>query len=263
MLRYGFPPYLECSSKGERRFSAFSARLRSHSNQSIEALYQGFKIFPGGISGLSTVEAKGRLAINQKESAAFYRQLWIQYIEENPELYPVLLNTPGVSDVFGQPGHVCQATELWRIRVARMAQSVKENAGGSVRIGNKRAGNVVPGEIDVSIDVDRSNKILGNPFVLKNKADPKERAHVIDQFTQYTQADMLAAGAISVEVQKIAALLLEGKHVQLNCWCSPLPCHASIIASQALEIVYRKLTANYEADFTQASDKTRGQPSLF
>lgn len=32
------------------------------------------------------------------------------------ELLRVIRAYPGLSDIFGQPGHVCQATELWRIR---------------------------------------------------------------------------------------------------------------------------------------------------
>ena len=35
---------------------------------------------------------------------------------QHAELFDVLINATGLSDVFGQPGHVCQATELWRIR---------------------------------------------------------------------------------------------------------------------------------------------------
>jgi hypothetical protein len=46
----------------------------------------------------------------------FYAQLWDEYIEENPELLSVIREASGLSDIFGQPGHMCQATELWRIR---------------------------------------------------------------------------------------------------------------------------------------------------
>jgi len=38
------------------------------------------------------------------------------YISEYPELIQVLRDATGLSDMFGQPGHACQATELWRIR---------------------------------------------------------------------------------------------------------------------------------------------------
>jgi hypothetical protein len=38
------------------------------------------------------------------------------YIDENPELLQVLRKASGLSDMFGQPGHACQAAELWSIR---------------------------------------------------------------------------------------------------------------------------------------------------
>lgn len=114
MIRYGEAPYLECSSKGDKRFSAFYARLKV--GKSIEELYQSFKIFDDGSTGLHWREAKGRKAINQKEAAEFYSQLWDVYIDEHPELLKVLKQATGLSDIFGQEGHCCQATELWRIK---------------------------------------------------------------------------------------------------------------------------------------------------
>lgn len=116
MIRHGKAPYLECSSKGDKRFSAFYARLRCRSNRSIEDLYQASKIFEDGSTGLTWREAKGRKAVNQKEVSGFYSQLWDEYIEENPELMEVLQAASGLSDIFGQENHCCQATELWRIR---------------------------------------------------------------------------------------------------------------------------------------------------
>ena len=40
-------------------------------------------------------------------------------------------------------------------------------APGSIRLGNKRAGAPgKPGPGEISVDIDRRNRILGNPFVL-------------------------------------------------------------------------------------------------
>lgn len=50
-----------------------------------------------------------------QECAKFYRQLWREYVEENPELLIILKNTTGYQDVFGQQGHCCQAEELYLI----------------------------------------------------------------------------------------------------------------------------------------------------
>lgn len=116
MIRHGEAPFLECSSKGDRRFSAFSARIKARENQSIEELYQAFKIFEDGKTGLTWREAKGKKAVNQKEAAEFYSKLWNEYMEENPELLEVLKDAVGLSDIFGQTNHCCQATELWRIK---------------------------------------------------------------------------------------------------------------------------------------------------
>lgn len=114
MIRHGEPPYLECSSRGDKRFSAFHARVRG---KSIEERYQAAKVFEDGSTGLTWREAKGRKAVNQEECAILYGQLWAEYIQTNPSLLTVLRSARGLSDMFGQPGHVCQATELWRIRI--------------------------------------------------------------------------------------------------------------------------------------------------
>lgn len=119
MIRLGEPPYLECSTRGDRRFSAFVARIKMRGNRSIEELYQAAKIFEDGSTNLSWQDAKGRKAINQTEVSQLYSTLWDEYINENPHLVDVLLAATGLSDIFGQPGSCCQAVELWRIREER------------------------------------------------------------------------------------------------------------------------------------------------
>lgn len=124
MIRCGNAPYLECSSKGDKRFSAFWAKIAGRGNRSIEALYQAAKIFEDGETGLDWRAAKGRKAVNQAEVSRLYSILWDEYLLENPELMPVLLAQSGLQDIFGQAGHCCQATELWRIRCAALARCV-------------------------------------------------------------------------------------------------------------------------------------------
>lgn len=118
MIRHGSAPYLECSSRGDKRFSAFYARIKQRGNRSIEDLYQAAKVFADGSTNLSWREAKGKRAVNMDECAKLYEQLWIEYIAEHPELIPILQNATGLQDMFGQPGHCCQATELWKIKQA-------------------------------------------------------------------------------------------------------------------------------------------------
>lgn len=115
MIKHGEPPYLECSSKGDKRFSAFYAKMSFAPFKTIEESYQASKIFEDGSTGLSIKEAKGRKAINQEFCSKYYSKLWDQYISEN-NLLPVLKAASGLSDMFGQEGRCCQATELWRIR---------------------------------------------------------------------------------------------------------------------------------------------------
>ena len=116
MIKHGSAPFLECSTKGDRRISAFCARIDGRDGKNIEEIYQAAKVFEGGKTGLTWKEAKGRVPINHDEVARLYSQLWDEYIDENPHLLEVLRMISGVSDRFGQRGHVCQATELWRIK---------------------------------------------------------------------------------------------------------------------------------------------------
>lgn len=121
MIRHGQAPFLECSSRGERRLSAFAARVRRRGNRSIEELYQAAKVFADGSTGLSWCEAKGRKPVNAVETRTLYAALWDEYIAENPALLRLIVDASGLQDMFGQPGHCCQATELWRIRCAGIA----------------------------------------------------------------------------------------------------------------------------------------------
>lgn len=116
MVKYGEAPYLECSTQGDKRFSAFCARIEHRKAQTIESIYQAAKVFQGGVTGLDWRSAKGRKCINQEEVTVLYRILWDEYIFENPHLLLVLKAQSGLSDMFGKEGNCCQATELWRIR---------------------------------------------------------------------------------------------------------------------------------------------------
>jgi len=116
MIRHGEAPFLECSSKGDKRFSAFNARVKFYDNKTIEEIYQASKVFKGGKTNRRWQEAKGRFAINQDDCAKFYTLLWRLYMVENPHLMTIIINASGLSDMFGQTNHVCQATELWNIR---------------------------------------------------------------------------------------------------------------------------------------------------
>lgn len=116
MIKHGEAPYLECSSRGDKRFSAFYARPTTLGGRSIEEAYQAMKVFEDGTTGLTWKQAKGKKAVNQLECGIAYTQWWCDYINENPHLLDLLKQASGLSDMFGQLGHVCQATVLWNIR---------------------------------------------------------------------------------------------------------------------------------------------------
>lgn len=136
MIQHGTAPFLECSSRGDRRLSAFSARIRGRGNRSIEEIFQGAKVFADGSTGLHWREAKGKKAMNADEVRALYAVLWDEYVAENPELLDVIKQASGLQDVFGQPGHCCQATELWRIRCQALGSSAE--SGASVKGDDRR-----------------------------------------------------------------------------------------------------------------------------
>ena len=112
-IAHGRAPFLACSSRGDKRFSAFYARV---GGRSIEEQYQAAKVFENGATGLTWRQAKGRKPVNTEFCRRLYSRLWDRYIKENPELLEILRAATGLSDIFGQIGHCCQATELWRIR---------------------------------------------------------------------------------------------------------------------------------------------------
>ena len=120
MIKHGEAPYLECSNRGDKRLSTCYAPLKTYDNRSIEEIYQARKVFEDGSTGLTWRQAKGRKPVNIDEVRRLYSYLWDMYIIENPELLRVLLDASGVSDMFGQKGHQCQATELWRIRQSHL-----------------------------------------------------------------------------------------------------------------------------------------------
>lgn len=113
MLKIGKAPFLECSSKGDKRFSAFYAVVNG---KSIEDQYQAAKVFSDGSTNLSWRQAKGKRAINMDTVRKLYSDLWNQYLNEHPELVHVLSNYGGFTDMFGKSGNACQAEEVFKYK---------------------------------------------------------------------------------------------------------------------------------------------------
>ncbi len=115
---------LECSSRGDRRFSALFARIEVFGRRaSIEEHYQMSKRFPE--PPRSWREAKGRrpmhLEINGKTFptsylTAWYALLWLLYLDAHPELVEYARKFDDFRDSFARPGRNSQA-EMVRLYV--------------------------------------------------------------------------------------------------------------------------------------------------
>ena len=113
---------------------------------------------------------------------------------------------------------------------------------GSIKVVSKRWTGTQANAGDIIIDADRTNKILGNPFVMRDKS-LAERERVIAANNQRVDKDISQNGPISKELDKIVAYVIQGKDVALACWCAPAQCHCD---RYKLEI--EKKVSNLRAD---------------
>jgi hypothetical protein len=106
------------------------------------------------------------------------------------------------------------------------AKNDRGEPNGYIRLGNKRAGapgKPKPGEI--AVDIDRKNRILGNPFILRDATDKAARADVIERFRAKYQADLACDGPMAAATQAPAERVKTGQRIVCMCWCWPKPCH--------------------------------------
>lgn len=127
---FGSAPYLNCSTRGFRPFSAFVARV---GGKSIETQYQAAKSF-GGKTSLHWWEAKGRKPDNPEECLAFYKLLWTKYIQEHQDLAAILKKASGLFDPFAKKGGINQAEVLWEIREQLLSQVVNPEIDVAAKI---------------------------------------------------------------------------------------------------------------------------------
>ena len=106
-------------------------------------------------------------------------------------------------------------------------------SNGYIRLGNKRAGAASkpkPGEI--AFDIDRKNRVLGNPFVLRDPNDKAARADVIERFRTKYHADLACDGPMAAATQALAERVNTGERIVAMCWCWPKPCHGTLIIDE-------------------------------
>ena len=71
--------------------------------------------------------------------------------------------------------------------------------------------------------------VLGNPYAMRSEAD---RLDVIERYAAHLSADIKAAGPLSAALITLTHRIEAGEHLTLLCWCSPLACHADVIAEE-------------------------------
>ena len=103
---------------------------------------------------------------------------------------------------------------------------------GSVRVINKSHGPKALREGEVAVAVDRTNRDLGNPYVLRDKKDRELRDVVCNQFERMAEHDMVHRGPIYRAVMALAERVANGEKIALQCWCKPDRCHADWIADR-------------------------------
>lgn len=110
---------LECSSKGDTRYSAFYARVTIFGiEDSIENHYQLSKRFGDEDAPLNWRQAKGKHATHMhlngddyavEHLTAFYKLLWCRYLDNNPELVTYAQQFDKFTDRFKGNSINCQA----------------------------------------------------------------------------------------------------------------------------------------------------------
>jgi uncharacterized protein DUF4326 len=86
-----------------------------------------------------------------------------------------------------------------------------------------------PGPGEIAVDIDRKNRILGNPFVLHRPNDSAARNDVIERFRAKYEADLKCDGPMSAATEALAERVRKGERLVCMCWCWPKPCHGNII----------------------------------
>ena len=116
---------LECSSKGDTRFSAFSAKVKVFGKEdSIENHYQLSKRFLVGgfeVRPQTFRDAKGKapdfFSVGEMNFPTdmlgqWYKMLWLKYLDEHPELVAYAKGFDEFTDMFRGKAINCQADAI-------------------------------------------------------------------------------------------------------------------------------------------------------
>lgn len=113
---------LECSSKGDKRFSALYAKVNIDGKvDTIENHYQLAKRFGNAKAPTHWKQCKGRKPTHIEfrgrrlplgKMTDYYNWLWAMYLEQNPSLVEFLKEFDGFNDCFARPGCNNQAEAI-------------------------------------------------------------------------------------------------------------------------------------------------------
>lgn len=127
---------LECSSKGDKRFSAFYAKITLPNNviDSIENIYQFSKRFPYQANTIK--EAKGKtphffVFLNQEYPinllSSFYEFLWILYFIQHEYFVDYIKQYSKFTDSFRGKSINCQADIINKVKALGLNNMIAEN----------------------------------------------------------------------------------------------------------------------------------------
>src|SRR5208283_83516 len=125
-----------------------------------------------------------------------------------------------IADAF-LPPQLAAWQAVWRgHRPSRLQGALPMKAPGSIRLGNKRAGAPgKPGPGEIAVDIDRKNRVLGNPFVLQDPTDAAARNDVVERFRAKYVADLKCDGPMSAATEALAERVRKGERLICMCWC--------------------------------------------
>lgn len=112
-----------------------------------------------------------------------------------------------------------------------------------IRLISKRDKNLSLPKDTIVVDIDRTNPILGNPFVLSDSQDDDERQYVIDSYRDYFNTEFNKDGKLTQAVYSLVDIVKQGGKLALRCWCHPMPCHGSIIIDKINTLLGSKMSS--------------------
>ena len=187
----------ECSSKGDKRLSAYTALV---DGVSIEEHYQC------GIKGYASIaEGKGNPPLDStltpEQAYKAYKHLWTRYFRQNSGLFHEV-SLLGVEHTFTD---MFASTDINQARA--ISEIVNEGLGHVVNMHHKTPYHVYCG---------RPSK-FGNPYSVEEFGERKAIALFKEVFNAIVSTD---AGA---------SVIKQLQYKTLACWCKPKACHCDVI----------------------------------